>query len=577
MFGKKIFLTASAVIATWSVGLVAQAPVPQTTTSPAAAANVPEGGQPAYLKAETPEQRKARLGTAEDPGTNPDPEKHYWRFGRAWHIEKFDRKWESYEGVEPGFVRPYAFVNIAREVYQRNTRYVWVWMPDTLSEEATTPQPEAGYNAEQIKYLRDMRPEFSELTPKASGKSIRFEESSDGLPTSGSWRNSAAVADMNGDGCPDIIAPPERKGGQVPAIFLGDCKGHWKYWSAVKWPRGVDYGSVVAADFNKDGHMDVAFGVHLSGIFVMLGDGKGNFTEVDDGLPHDFGTRRIVSTDVDGDGYPDIVALSEGPSVATLATGPQGKLRVYFNRKKGTSWEGHDIAPKESRTAGDWLTIADLTGDRHPDMIAASIYMNSNEVVYVNDGPNKWKSITDAHLVPFLSYYAANAAGRFSSKKFDDALVSYQRTWPSDAPTSMVADPPAKNIVGIDRIVFAAPEPKRVPVVRWAGTRGITALATGDFDGDGNLDIIYTRYDPREAVILLGDGKGGFSRATVSGLTLQPNTNYDIKVADVNGDGRPDVILMYESSAVTVLAAQNGSIHVFLNRGTTPSPSQARK
>ena len=116
-----------------------------------------------------------------------------------------------------------------------------------------------------------------------------------------------------------------------------------------------------------------------------------------------------------------------------------------------------------------------------------------------------------------------------------------------------------------------------MPVVRWAGTRGITALATGDFDGDGSLDIIYTRYDPREAVILLGDGKGGFSRATVSGLTLPPNANYDIKVADVNGDGRPDVILMYESSAVTVLAAQNGSIHVFLNRGATLSATEARK
>ena len=55
-----------------------------------------------------------------------------------------------------------------------------------------------------------------------------------------------------------------RAGGSgIPAIFLGDGKGHWKYWTEARWPHQIDYGSVVAADFNKDGHMDLAFAVHL--------------------------------------------------------------------------------------------------------------------------------------------------------------------------------------------------------------------------------------------------------------------------------------------------------------------------
>jgi hypothetical protein len=63
----------------------------------------------------------------------------------------------------------------------------------------------------------------------------------------------------------------------------------------------------------------------------------------------------------------------------------------------------------------------------------------------------------------------------------------------------------------------------------------------------------------------------------VSGLKLEPNTNYDIKVVDVNGDGRPDVILMYESAATTVLAPRDGSIEVFLNRGVSSTATEAKK
>jgi VCBS repeat protein len=579
------------VVALNAAALAAQSPAPQTPAKAPAPKLVEDPRfawqetpdhprpkidtpEPQYLYPETPERRKLRIGTAEDPGPDPDPSKHFWRFGKSYHIEKFDRRWEAWDS-DPGWVRPVAFANVSREVYQLNDKWLWVWTLDPT--DAPPEAPTTQYSDEALTYLREMRSEFTDLTPPASPKTIRFQESSDGLPTSGSWRNSPAVADMNGDGCPDIVAPPERKGQEVPAIFLGDCKGHWKYWTEVRWPHGVDYGSVVAADFNRDGHMDVAFGVHLHGIFVMLGDGKGKFTEVSEGLPRDFATRRIVATDVDHDGYPDIVALSEGPTVARATPNMKGKLRVYYNRKKGTQWEEADIAGDDSKTAGDWLTIANLTGDRHPDVIAATIYQNSNQIVFVTDGSRKWKAFTDPKVVPYLSAYNANAAGKFTSKKVDDAIIGYVRYWPVDLPAEVMPEPPSKTVVGIDRISFAGKQPKRTPVVRWTGLRGITGLAVADFDGDGNDDIIYTRYDPREAVVLLGDGKGGFTRATVSGLKLEPNTNYDIKIADVNGDGRPDVILMYESAASTVLAARDGSIQVFLNRGAAAAPMEATK
>src|SRR6185295_10358472 len=86
----------------------APAAAAQTTATPSNA-TVPEGGMPTWIKPETPEHRMERLGTRTDPGINPDPATHYWRFGKPAHIEKFERKWAAYDREE-GTVRPMANV-----------------------------------------------------------------------------------------------------------------------------------------------------------------------------------------------------------------------------------------------------------------------------------------------------------------------------------------------------------------------------------------------------------------------------------------------------------------------------------
>src|SRR5438045_2284638 len=270
-------------------------PAPAAATQAPAAAQVQaqpapaaSGSTPAWIRPETAEQRRARLGT-EDPGPEPDPKKTFYRYGKRYHIEKFDRRWAAYD-AEQGWVRPFAFVNSTKEIYQQNDQYVWVWIEEKdEQQEANTPVEPAkvgNYDEAQYKYLKYIQPEFSTLAPETAGKRIVFEDSSEGLPTAGSWRNSLTVADMNNDGFPDIIAPPQRGAqGVLPTIFLGDGKGHWKVWDTAVLPYGIQYGGVAAADFNKDGNMDLAFAVHLLGVRVWLGDGKGHFTDSSEGLP----------------------------------------------------------------------------------------------------------------------------------------------------------------------------------------------------------------------------------------------------------------------------------------------------
>ncbi|MGZ7078949.1 MAG: FG-GAP repeat domain-containing protein [Thermoanaerobaculia bacterium] len=553
-----------------------------TPAAPAAASasSVPDGGEPVFIRPETAEQRKARIGSAEDPGSNPDPSKHFWRFGKSEHIERFERRFAAYD-QEEGYVRPMAMVNIAKEIYQQNDKYVWVWIIDPESYptvEAAAPPPKTRFNKETIKFLTSIRGDFTTLTPPDSETVIRFEQSSEGLPTSGSWRNALAIADMNGDGFVDIIAPPERAGSTAPAIFLGDGKGHWKYWSALKWPRPLDYGAVVAADFNHDGHMDLAFSVHLTGVFAFLGDGKGGFTESSEGLPIDFPTRKLVATDVDGDGYPDLVAISEGPSLRGQGNPSYGKLLVFFNRNKGRKWQAANVSDPSLDFGGDSLSVGDLNGDKVPDFIGSSVYFGNQDVMYLSQmGKPKWKNFqSDGLTLPSLSYYGGSAIGRFTSSKVDDAIIAYVHFWPSDLDPETVPKPPVEQVINVDYIALRGNQLKRTPIVRWEGNRAVLGIGAADMDGDGKLDFLYTRFDPREAVIMLGDGKGGFKRARVEGLTPEPLSNYDIRIADVNGDGRPDVIIMYESSEPTALAARNGSIQVFLNRGTGVSPASSK-
>jgi hypothetical protein len=79
------------------------------------------------------------------------------------------------------------------------------------------------------------------------------------------------------------------------------------------------------------------------------------------------------------------------------------------------------------------------------------------------------------------------------------------------------------------------------------------ALAAGDLNGDGRLDLVATGWQDGRVAVLLGAGDGTFSEAMNVRPTGAPADLMGVAVADLNGDGRPDLALAGITSGFTVL------------------------
>lgn len=97
------------------------------------------------------------------------------------------------------------------------------------------------------------------------------------------------------------------------------------------------------------------------------------------------------------------------------------------------------------------------------------------------------------------------------------------------------------------------------PTVAFSGT--VNALAVGDFNGDGALDLValnWSNSSSATVMTMLGDGAGNFS-AMGTTTSLSSMGSY-LTVVDLNLDGKPDLVVTSTSGSVaTLLGAGDGS------------------
>jgi hypothetical protein len=399
---------------------------------------------------------------------------------------------------------------------------------------------------------------------------LRFVPFGEGLPTSGQWRQGFEIVDFNRDGHLDIVHGPPRKGTPTLRAFFGDGKGRWSAWAGRPTGAPLDYGDVAVADFDGDGHLDVALAVHLHGLRVLRSDGKGGFADWGRGLEYvvaggdqqipDFTSRTLVAVDWNRDGRSDLIAIGEGPTLAIGGQGGNPEFRrgaqgavVFLNQGDG-SWQRMDEGTGKQQVHADDLELVDLDRDGLTDFVTAANISGYRSILHYGQPDGSWRLAEVPGVRPGV--VSAVASDDFDGDGAPDLVLGYA-----------AAEAGAQRS-GVDlHLQRPGGEWERVAVYSEDGNSGVWAVDTGDLDGDGATDVVALFGDGRR-LVLRGTGDGGLIGETSPELApSQPGCRgYEVELVDLDGDGRDEVVMGF--------AGERGSEQLFLPNAPPVCPHQ---
>lgn len=293
------------------------------------------------------------------------------------------------------------------------------------------------------------------------------------------------------------------------------------------------------ADFNGDGIPDL-----VTGTDIVLGDGTGDFSQ-GKRVPYNMGDGvqtplTVTSVDIDNDGDIDLV-------VSPRDAGPFGQSKPYYLLNPGSG----DFSKAEMRQLSGLLpnkqtkvmTPMDLNGDGLMDMLLGSV--NGNAEVWMNPGPSADPNSAATFELP--SSVDASDIEVVDVNK--DGLKDIVMVLKGSGVVRTILNP---GIVGVASGIGAS-------AIAWSTAPGIDLrppaaprqVEMADVNKDGHLDMIVGT----SASMLVYMGSAGSSSSgridsapivVGSAASVPPLDVQDLDVADVNGDGWPDLVSSYD-------------------------------
>ena len=179
------------------------------------------------------------------------------------------------------------------------------------------------------------------------------------------------VADINGDGIPDLLVANACSTPACPNATLGVLFGNGNgTFQPVIVSAFAGANSLTVADINGDGKPDLILGLGDS-IAVMLGNGNGTFQPPVDYSIEGLSALSVALADINGDGKLDAVVAIECNNVFCA----NGLVGVLLGNGDGT------FQPVVTYNSGAQdaisIAVADVSGDGHPDIVVANVLCNN--------------------------------------------------------------------------------------------------------------------------------------------------------------------------------------------------------
>lgn len=313
------------------------------------------------------------------------------------------------------------------------------------------------------------------------------------------------IADFNGDGHPDLAGSPNN-GSREVMVVLGRG-GKEKFGPPTSFASGGTPYRLVAGDFNGDARPDLAIDVDDIGfpdrLSVLLNDGTGKF-----GAPNLINLPgepvRPVVADVNNDGKLDIVS--------GLYTGTtNGSVAVLLGNGAGGFAQAANSPITTLSVNSASLGVSDFNEDGKPDLAIPG--SSGGITIWLGDGGG---GFTQAGNTPTGGLWLSLTVGDFNNDAHFDVLLD------------------DRMLLGTGGASFGAPILVPLP-------KDASSAFTADVNQDGKLDAVVA--GPGGLTIMLGNGTGNLVRAKshTSGFAIFGGASSFGVSGDFNEDGKVDI------------------------------------